>query len=52
MGDTHTELRCYFGFRSPYSRLGLHKLARAGFDGRLIAFTGPPEDAGDSKRLS
>lgn len=38
--------RCYFGFRSPYSRLGLHKLARAGFDGELIAFTGPPEDAG------
>jgi len=46
MGDTHTGLRCYFGFRSPYSRLGLHKLAGAGFKGRLIAFTGPPEDAG------
>lgn len=46
MGDTHNDLRCYFGFRSPYSRLGLHKLARAGFEGRLIAFTGPPEDAG------
>ena len=39
-------LRCYFGFRSPYSRLGLHKIASAGFDGLLIAFTGPPEDAG------
>jgi len=46
MGDTRDDLRCYFGFRSPYSRLGLHKIARAGFDGRLIAFTGPPEDAG------
>ncbi|OAB56309.1 hypothetical protein AY599_06935 [Leptolyngbya valderiana BDU 20041] len=38
--------RCYFGFRSPYSRLGLHKLARAGYNGELIAFTGPPDDAG------
>lgn len=46
MTDTRDDLRCYFGFRSPYSRLGLHKLARAGFTGRLIAFTGPPEDAG------
>ncbi|WP_439635321.1 DsbA family protein [Oceanicaulis sp.] len=43
--DTQTGLRCYFAFRSPYSRLGLHKLARAGFDGDLILFTGPPEDA-------
>lgn len=42
---TRTGLRCYFAFRSPYSRLGLHKLARAGFDGDLILFTGPPEDA-------
>lgn len=46
MADTRDDLRCYFGFRSPYSRLGLHKIAGAGFDGRLIAFTGPPEDAG------
>ena len=48
MADTASrrDPRCYFGFRSPYSRLGLHKLARAGFDGELIAFTGPPEDAG------
>lgn len=46
MSDTRDDLRCYFGFRSPYSRLGLHKIAKAGFDGRLIAFTGPPEDAG------
>jgi 2-hydroxychromene-2-carboxylate isomerase len=43
--ETKTGLRCYFAFRSPYSRLGLHKLARAGFDGNLIVFTGPPEDA-------
>lgn len=43
--ETKTDLRCYFAFRSPYSRLGLHKLARAGFDGDLIVFTGPPEDA-------
>jgi 2-hydroxychromene-2-carboxylate isomerase len=43
--ETQTGLRCYFAFRSPYSRLGLHKLARAGFDGDLILFTGPPEDA-------
>ncbi len=46
MTDTGTGARCYFGFRSPYSRLGLHKLARARFEGELIAFTGPPEDAG------
>jgi len=38
-----TRPRCYFGFRSPYSRLGLHKLARAGAELDLIAFTGPPE---------
>lgn len=46
MDDTQGEaLRCYFAFRSPYSRLGLHKLAKAGFDGELILFTGPPDDA-------
>ncbi len=46
MDDTQgARPRCYFAFRSPYSRLGLHKLARAGFDGELIAFTGPPDDA-------
>lgn len=46
MDDTHGETpRCYFAFRSPYSRLGLHKLAKAGFKGRLIPFTGPPDDA-------
>lgn len=46
MNDTTAStLRCYFAFRSPYSRLGLHKLARAGFEGDLVIFTGPPEDA-------
>ena len=46
MNDTTAStLRCYFAFRSPYSRLGLHKLPRAGFDGELVIFTGPPEDA-------
>ncbi|WP_233245853.1 2-hydroxychromene-2-carboxylate isomerase [Marinicauda salina] len=34
---------CFFGFRSPYSRLGLHKLARAGVECDLHPFTGPPE---------
>lgn len=38
-------LRVYFHFRSPYSRLGLHKIARMGADDRtdltLIPFTGP-----------
>ncbi len=35
--------RCYFAFRSPYSRLGLHKLAasEAGRKVQLIVFTGP-----------
>lgn len=35
--------RCYFAYRSPYSRIGLHKLARAGAELELIPFTGPPE---------
>ena len=38
-------VRIYFGVRSPYSRLGLHKAARANLDERcdltLIPFTGP-----------
>ncbi len=38
-----TAIRVYHSFRSPYSRLGLHKLARAGLDIDLIPFTGPPE---------
>ena len=36
-------IRVYHSFRSPYSRLGLHKLARAGLDIELIPFSGPPE---------
>ena len=42
MTDT---LRVYFGFRSPYSRLGLHEVQRAGLHEKaettLIPFTGP-----------
>ena len=38
-------LRIYFAFRSPFSRLGLHKVARAGLAERLpmrlIPFSGP-----------
>ena len=41
--EPKADLRAYFAVRSPYSRLGLHKLERAGFDGELICFTGPPE---------
>lgn len=36
-------IRLYHSFRSPYSRLGLHKVSRAGLDVELIPFTGPPE---------
>ncbi|MEZ5891811.1 MAG: DsbA family protein [Parvularculaceae bacterium] len=36
-------IRVYHSFRSPYSRLGLHVLARAGLEAELIPFTGPPE---------
>ncbi len=36
-------IRVYHSFRSPYSRLGLHILAREGVDAELIPFTGPPE---------
>ncbi len=38
-----SKIRVYHSFRSPYSRLGLHKVSRAGLDVELIAFTGPPE---------
>jgi len=38
-----TRPRCYFAFRSPYSRVGLHKLAPYAADIDLIAFTGPPD---------
>lgn len=41
-----TETRVYFGFRSPYSRLGLNVLHRAGYPVRLIPFTGPPDGTG------
>lgn len=34
---------CFFAFRSPYSRLGLHKLARAGMEPVALPFTGPPD---------
>ena len=34
---------CFFAFRSPYSRLGLHKLARAGVEPELHPFLGPPD---------
>ena len=34
------DIRVYFSFRSPYSRLGLHLIDRAGLDVELIPFTG------------
>ena len=39
------DIRVYFSFRSPYSRLGLHLIDRAGLDVELIPFTGPPDGA-------
>lgn len=36
-------IRIYHSFRSPYSRLGLHVIDRAGLNVALIPFTGPPE---------
>ena len=36
-------IRLYHAFRSPYSRLGLHMIERAGLDAEVIAFTGPPD---------
>ncbi len=38
-----SSIRVYHGFRSPYSRLGLHLLKRSGLAADLIPFTGPPE---------
>ncbi len=35
--------RVYHAFRSPYSRLGLHILKRAGLNPPVIPFTGPPD---------
>ncbi len=37
------EIRVYHSFRSPYSRLGLHVIARSGLQVELIPFTGPPD---------
>lgn len=39
-------IRVYHSFRSPYSRLGLHVIDRAGLDVELIPFTGPPDGHG------
>ena len=38
-----SRLRVYHAFRSPYSRLGVHVIERAGLDAEVIAFTGPPD---------
>lgn len=38
-----SELRVYHGFRSPYSRLGLQILLKAGLDAQVLPFLGPPE---------
>ena len=35
-------IRLYHGVRSPYSRLGLHIVKRAGLEAELVPFTGPP----------
>ena len=35
--------RVYFSFRSPYARLGLHAVDRAGLNPQLFAFSGPPK---------
>jgi len=37
------DIRVYHGFRSPFSRLGLHVIKRAGLEAEVIVFTGPPE---------
>ncbi|MCZ6765229.1 MAG: DsbA family protein [Alphaproteobacteria bacterium] len=36
------DIRMYFHFRSPYSRIGLHRITWAGLEPDLIVFTGPP----------
>lgn len=38
-----TDPRVYHAFRSPYSRLGLHVVKRAGLNPTVIPFTGPPD---------
>ena len=40
-----SDIRVYHGFRSPYSRLGLHIIKKAGLDVTLIPFTGPADGA-------
>jgi 2-hydroxychromene-2-carboxylate isomerase len=42
-GVLSTEARLYHAFRSPYSRLGLHVVKRAGLNPPVIPFTGPPD---------
>jgi 2-hydroxychromene-2-carboxylate isomerase len=46
-GDKVTKLRVYFSFRSPYARLGVHKVAQLPFlseiELELLPFSGPPE---------
>ena len=42
-GEAMPPIRVYHSFRSPYSRLGLHILAREGLDAELAPFTGPPD---------
>lgn len=39
-----SDIRVYHSFRSPYSRLGLHLIDRAGLKVTLIPFTGPADD--------
>lgn len=38
-----TIIRVYCGVRSPYSRLGMHVIKRAGLKVEVIPFTGPPK---------
>ncbi|MEL7029313.1 MAG: DsbA family protein [Pseudomonadota bacterium] len=52
MGVSHPPVRMYYGYRSPYSRFGLHAVARAGLEPELIAFTGPPDGSSFSDPAS
>jgi 2-hydroxychromene-2-carboxylate isomerase len=38
-----SDIRLYHHPRSPYSRIGVHKIVEAGIDCRAIPFTGPPD---------
>ncbi|MEL6790716.1 MAG: DsbA family protein [Pseudomonadota bacterium] len=40
-----SDIRVYAGVRSPYSRLGMHVLKRAGLNPDVWPFTGPPDGA-------